>query len=154
MAKVKTSATSDFNKLTSDLLNLAEGMKDVVLIAADAEMEVLADAIKTNWVTMIPQGHVGDFVYDSIGYNVDIGFNGTGNVAGMAGVFDLDSVVANHGLTKDDFSAPQLSYWAEYGTYSKAGVPYTINAYVTTENMRVKTFTDVLMRELNKRQDK
>ena len=90
MAKTTVKVESDFSELVSDLLDLANDFPDVIVEAANAQMEVLDSAMKTNWVSMVPWGKAGDYVYDSMGYNTEIGSNRI-DVVGMAGVFHLDS---------------------------------------------------------------
>lgn len=168
MAKTKITVESDFSELVNDLLLLAQDFPEVILEAANAQMEILEPAIKVNWASMVPWGAVGDYVYDSIGYNTEYGTNKI-DVVGMAGVFLVDSVSAKHGkdtpkvnkkgVSKAQIKAPQLAYWAEFGYTPKgsphqAGVPFISNAYHVTLNTQESVFADTLQIAINKRRNK
>jgi len=158
MAKTRISVESDFDELVKDMLKLAEDFPDVIVEAAEEEMKVFESAIKRNWVTMVPWAHSGDYVYDSIGYNVEHGTQG-GDVVGMAGVFLLDAVNAKHGKEKKDIKAPTLAYWAEFGFTPNngkphAGVPFMSNAFHATLAEREKVFTNTLSAGISKRMKK
>lgn len=171
MAKAVVSATSDFNELVTGLMELAKDFDGVVEEAATAQMEVLESAIKSNWVSMVPWGKAGDYVYDSIGYNVE---KGNGNdVVGMAGVFLIDRVSAEHdkheqymitrgenkGAYRSHIKAPQLAYWAEFGyTPNKgrtvAGYPFLANAFYMSVGQQDYIFATVLGAAIDKRLNK
>lgn len=157
MAKAVVSATSDFNELVTGLMELAKDFDGVVEEAATAQMEVLESAIKSNWVSMVPWGKAGDYVYDSIGYNVE---KGNGNdVVGMAGVFLIDRVSAEHDKSKSDIKAPQLAYWAEFGyTPNKGrtvtGYPFLANAFYMSAGQQDYVFANVLGAAIDKRLNK
>lgn len=168
MAKTRITAESDFGDLVNDLLELASDFPDVIKEAADAQMEVFESAIKTNWSSMVPWARVGDYVYDSIGYNTEYGNNKT-DIVGMAGVFLIDSVTAKHnydvptiklnGIPEEKIKAPQLAYWVEFG-YSprngayQAGIPFISNAYYATLSKQESVFADTLQININKRLNK
>ena len=168
MAKSVVKASSDFNELISDLLKLAEDFPEAIQEAAEAQLEVLESAIKTNWVSMVPWGKAGDYVYDSIGYNVDTG--PTGDVVGMTGVFLVDSVGAEHGKNekylvtsgpnkgqyRPHIKAPQLAYWAEFGTNPNhgrpvPGYPFLANAFYMTTSQQDYVFANTLDKSIKKR---
>lgn len=157
MAKAVVSATSDFNELVTGLMELAKDFDGVVEEAASAQMEVLESAIKSNWVSMVPWGKAGDYVYDSIGYNVE---KGNGNdVVGMAGVFLIDRVSAEHDKSKSDIKAPQLAYWAEFGYTPNngrtvAGYPFLANAFYMSAGQQDYVFATVLSAAIDKRLNK
>jgi len=148
MAKAVLTATSDLGELVTDLLRVAEDFPEVVKLAADAQLSLFAGAIKMNWSSMVPWGHTGDYVYDSIGYNVAWG-NNANDVVGMAGVFLIDSVGSKHGKGKGDIKAPNLAYWAEYGTVKNAPIPFMSNAYYGTLSHQDKIFADVLAESIS-----
>jgi len=165
MAKTRITVESDLGDLVNDLLKLAEDFPEAIKEAADAQMELFESAIKTNWASMVPWGHVGDYVYDSIGYNTEYGDNKI-DIVGMAGVFLVDSITAKHGYdvpivkkngaTKEKIKAPQLAYWAEFGYSPKngayqAGVPFMSNAYYATLAEQESVFADTLQASINKR---
>jgi hypothetical protein len=158
MAKTRITVESDLDELVKDMLILAEDFPDVIAEAATEEMKVFESAIQRNWSTMVPWGKVGDYVYDSIGYNVAIA-PGTNDVVGMAGVFLLDAVNTKHGKEKKDIKAPKLAYWAEFGFTPNngkphAGVPFMSNAFHATLAEREKVFADTLQLAINKRMNK
>lgn len=165
MAKTVITAESDFDELVTDMLKIAEEFPDAIKEAADAQMELFSDAIKTNWASMVPWGRVGDYVYDSIGYNTEYGKE-KGDVVGMAGVFLIDSVAAKHeydvpivkknGFTKEKIKAPQLAYWVEFGYSPKngayqAGIPFMSNAFYATADEQDRVFADTLSIAIDKR---
>lgn len=172
MAKTVITAQSNFDELVTDLLILAEEFPEAIKEAADGQMMLLANAIKTNWATMIPWGKHGDYVYDSIGYNTEYGKE-NGDVVGMTGVFLIDSVTAKHGYDvpvritqgpnknaqKQRIKAPQLAYWAEFGfspNHGKAhaGIPFMSNAFYATVEEQDRVFADTLSKAINKRLSK
>ena len=155
MAKAIMSAESDLGDLVNDLLVLSQEFPEVVKVAANAQMTLFSDAIKMNWASMIPWGSVGDFVYDSIGYNVDWGNTGN-DVVGMAGVFKIDALYAKHGKDPKNINAPQRAYWAEYGFTPNngrphSGIPFMSNAYYATLPSQETIFAEVLSEQINKR---
>jgi len=158
MAKARITVESDFDELVTDLLLIAKEFPELIVEAAEAEMEVFESAIKRNWTSMVPWAHTGDYVYDSIGYNVAIAPS-TGDVVGMAGVFLIDSVGDKHGKEKKDIKAPQLAYWAEFGFSPNngrphAGVPFMSNAFHATLAEREKVFANTLSASISKRMKK
>ena len=158
MAKTRITVESDFDELVADMLRVAEDFPELIAEAAEAEMKVFESAIKRNWVTMVPWGKTGDYVYDSIGYNVAIAPS-TNDVVGMAGVFLLDAVNTEHNKEKKDVGAPTLAYWAEFGFTPNngtphAGVPFMSNAYHATLAEREKVFADTLSKAISKRLSK
>ncbi len=169
MAKTVITAESDFNELITDTLKLAEEFPDAIMEAAEAQLQVFEDEIKSNWVSMVPWAHVGDYVYDSIGYNVEQGKNKI-DVVGMAGVFLVDSVAAKHGRdapvqrkngigTYERIKAPQLAYWVEFGyapNHGKyqVGIPFMSNAYYASLGKQDEVFADTLSAAIDKRLNK
>ena len=156
MAKTRITVESDLGDLVKDMLRVAEQFPEVILEAADAQMEVLSDAIKTNWSTMINWKSESNYVYDSIGYNTDNEETKDDDVVGMAGVFFVDSVASSYGKTDKDMTAPNLAYWAEFGYAPRgaphqAGVPYMMNAYLTSLATQESIFADTLSAAIAKR---
>lgn len=155
MAKTRITVESDFDELVADMLRLAEDFPEVILEAADAQLEVFEDRIKRNWTSMVPWANPGDYVYDSIGRHVE-NVKGTGDTVGMAGVFLLDAVNNKHGKEKKDIKAPQLAYWVEFGyapnhgAYQQ-GIPFMANAYHATLHEQDKVFADTLSMLISKR---
>lgn len=158
MAKAILSASSDFDGLTKDLMDLAGSFSWEVKAAADKQLDFLANGIRMNWETMSPWKGTDthNFVRDSIGYNVAYG--GTGDVVGMAGVFQVDSVASKYGRTKHDISAPQFAYWVNYGfspnpnsqlTY--AALPFMDSAFYATLNQQDEIFANELATNISKR---
>lgn len=158
MAKTVITAESDFSGLVEDMLQMVEDWPEAIHEAAEAQLQVFESAIKGNWVSMVPWASFGDYVHDSIGYNVEYG-NEKNTVVGMAGVFLLDSVNSKHGkdtptiresgAREEHIKAPQLAYWAEFGytpnngSY-QVGVPFMSNAYYATLSEQDKVFADTL----------
>ena len=166
MAKTRITVETDLSDLVKDMLKLAEQFPEVLLEAADAQMEVLSDAIKTNWSTMIPWNSDSNYVYDSIGYNTENEKTKDNDVVGMAGVFLVDSVSARHGkdtpkvnkkgVAREQIKAPTLAYWAEFGYTPRgaphqAGVPYMTNAYLTSLSTQESVFADTLQTAIARR---
>ena len=145
------SAESDLGDLVTNLLRLSEEFPEVVKHAAEAQMQVLEGGIKLNWSSMIPWGKSGDYVYDSIGYNVSWGNNVNDDVVGMSGVFHIDAVKAKHGKTDKNITAPQIAYWAEFGTRKMSGIPFMSNAYYATLPQQEDVFANVLAESITKR---
>ena len=161
MAKTVITAESDFGELVTDMLKLAKDFPDVIFDAAESQLQVLEAGIQTNWSSMVPHAQVGDYVYDSIGYNVDNGDRDS-DVVGMAGVFLVDSVGNKHGknVQKKDHTeqikAPQLAYWTEFGYTpnhgaTQVGIPFMGNAYHATLDEQDKVFADTLSAAISKR---
>lgn len=155
MAKTKITVESDFNELISDLLDMTDHMEEDIQVAADKQLSVLTETIKQNWVSMVPHGKIGDYVYDSIGYNVGV----ERDVVGMSGVFLIDHVVSSHNITKEDIKAPTLAYWVEYGytpnnAVHQAGIPFMGSAYLSSTNEQDEVFADSLQDSIAKRLSK
>ncbi len=162
MAKAVVRVTSDFNELVTDLLSLADDLPGVMMEPLMLRWKFLNLPFKSNWVSLVPWGRAGDYVYDSIGYNTEYGDSGS-DVVGMAGVFLIDSVGEEHGKNekyqisrgpnkgkyKAHIKAPQLAYWAEFG-YSPnngavvPGYPFLGNAFYMTVSQQDYIFAEVL----------
>lgn len=154
MAKTTITATTDMKELASDLYSLADALPEDVLIAGEEQLKVFRDAVKTNWLSMVPYSFAGDYVYDSIGYNVDHGDGA--DVVGMGGVFHMDAVKAAHDKTDSSITAPQLAYWVEYGFTPNNATPvparpFLSNAFYMTYNQQDYVFAEALSKQLSKR---
>ena len=165
MAKTKITAESNLSDLVADMIRLAQDFPEAILEASNVQLEILESAIKVNWLSMIPWNSDSTYVYDSIGYNTDYGPNKK-DVVGMAGVFLVDSVSAKHGkdtpkvnkkgVAREQIKAPQLAYWAEFGytprgSPHQVGVPYMMNAHLTSLPTQESAFADKLQAEIAKR---
>lgn len=120
MAKTRFSAeTTGLSEYIENLGRIVEEFPVLTKGATEAQLAVVEQAVKDNW-TSIAGGSTGDFVYDSIGKNVEYGANGTDTV-GMVGVFHIDSVASAHGRVQEEggkkpLRASQIAYWVEFGT--------------------------------------
>lgn len=164
MAKALIKVESDFKDLVADFESLVADFPELTKEAANAQMEVIEHAIKTNWTSMVPWANAGDYVYDSIGYNTEYGDNSI-DVVGSVGVFHIDSVRASHGydqpivlangLGKKRPNAPQLAYWVEFGyiDWNKRhvpGVPFMGNAFYGTVSQQDNAFANTFFKRMNR----
>lgn len=164
MAKTRITVEHDFDELIKDLLRLAEQFPEVIKESAEVQLEFVERAVQINWFSMVPWAVQGDYVYDSIGYNVEMGDNEK-DVVGMVGVFLVDHITAKHGynipmirngFAKEQIKAPQIAYWVENGYAPFLGayqmpIPFLSNAYYQTLEYQDELFADTLDRLIKER---
>lgn len=125
MAKTRfTVELTGLDDFVNDLGVLANEFPAWTKEALKARMQVVEDAIRAKWVSL-GGGRVGDYVYDSVGMNIEYGKNGV-DIVGYVGVFHLDHVAILHGRIVEEgkrkpMRAPQIAYWVEFGTQRLKG---------------------------------
>lgn len=165
MAKTKfTAEVTGLSEYIDGLGRIVEEFPIFTKESLTAQMKVVENAMKRNWVSL-GGGKVGDFVYDSIGMNVEYGDNGLDSV-GYVGVFHIDHIAILHGRVvkegeRKPMRAPQIAYWVEFGSQrlksgerkiknldypeedlakEMTGIPFMTNAGYTTVNEQNEAF--------------
>lgn len=165
MAKTKfTAEMTGLSDYIGSLGRIVEEFPVFTQEALKAQMKVVENAIKLNWISL-GGGKMNDFIYDSIGMNVEYGKNGLDSV-GYVGVFHIDHIAILHGRVvvegkRKPLRASQIAYWVEFGSQrlrsgerkvtgaeypeeelatKVVGVPFISNAGYSTVNQQNEAF--------------
>jgi hypothetical protein len=164
-----TLKSSGLKEFANELTALADHFDEIVKESQKAAQDVIEDAIRINWTTMVG-GQSGGYVFDSIGQSLTMSQYDAHTVIGTVGVYHLDAVDSKHGKTNKDLNAAQIAYWVEFGTsrlksgarktksaeYNEedlvkiAAVPFISNAGYQTVNEQEKAFSETFNRLADK----
>ncbi len=137
-----------FADLFDELTRLNGNLGEAALAGAEEIAKVTETSMKASY------GKTGDYIADSIGYNVEMGRDGKSAVASV-GVFHVDRVMAQHlrfnvvtgedgmGQARPGLTAPQIAWWLEYGTVRTSPRPFLETGYLLSINQQEEAFRRV-----------
>ena len=146
-----------FTDLFDELDRLEGHLGEAALEGTEAIAQVVEQSMKNTY------GKSGDFIADSIGYNVEMGRDQKSAVASV-GVFHVDKVMAKHlkfnmmkskdqpgfGIAKQGVTAPQIAWWAEYGTVYQPARPFLESGYLLSINQQEEAFAEAFNKIIDK----
>lgn len=144
--------------------DIIDDMKELEVHIGEASVEgieALAQVVESSMKTAY--GKSGDFIADSIGYNVEMGADQQSAVASV-GVFHVDAVAAKHykftlvkpdvkggvGMAKMGITAPQAAWWREYGTISQPAKPFLETGYLSSLKQQEEAVINVFNKAIDK----